>query len=152
MNDQFTRQLQATLALPANIVVPADAQAIARDGVARTRAAFNAWSAVAQSGASAIREVMQVGQSGAEAVGESVLNNAKAATDAAFDAAEELARAKTIPEVAQLQAKFVQEQFVVASQQGKGLFELSAKIVQEATNTLTAVATKVERDLKVAVQ
>jgi len=149
MNDLFTRQIQAALAQPANIVIPADAQALARDGVAHTRAAFATWSAVAQSGAGAMKEIMQLGHSSVETYGERMLSNAKAATDMAFDTAEELARAKTIHQVAQLQAKFAQDHFAIAGQQGRGLIELAAKIVQETTDTLTAMATKVSSGLKV---
>ena len=52
--------------------------------------------------------------------------------------------------MAQLQAKFVQEQLALASQQGKALLELSAKIAQETTDTLTAIATKSAGDLQKA--
>lgn len=149
MTDLFNRQIQATLVDPANIVIPTDAQALARGGVAHTRAAFATWGAVAQSGAGAMKEIMQVGHSSVETFGERILNNTKAATDMAFDTAEKIARATTIHQVAQLQAKFAQDQLAIAGQQGRGLIELAAKIAQETTDTLTAMATKVSSGLKV---
>ena len=51
----------------------------------------------------------------AKTIGDKVLSHAEAAAEAAFDAAQGLARAKTLPEVAKLQAKFVQEQLAMAS-------------------------------------
>ena len=150
MNEQFARQTQAFLATAANIGVSAEVQAIAQDGVAKARETFTTWSAAAQSGTKAIDEVMQVSWAGAKSIGDELLSNAQAAAEAVFDAAQGLARAKTLPEVAQLQAKFVQEQLAMASQQGKASLELSAKIAQETTDTLTAIATNSARDLQKA--
>ena len=148
MNEHIAWQTQAFLADVANTKVPAEVQAIVQDGVAKARETFTTWSAAAQSGTKAIDEVMQVSRAGAKSIGDEVFSNAQAAAEAAFDAAHQIARAKTLPEAAQLQAKFVQEQLANASQQGKGLFELSAKIAQETTNALTAFATKSAADLK----
>ena len=148
MNEHIARQTQAFLAAAVNTEVPAELQAAAQEGVAKARDAFATWNAAALSGTQAINEVMLAGRSGAETVGAKVLNNAHAAAEAAFDAAQALARAKTFPEVAQLQTKFVQEQLAVASQQGKALFELSAKIAQETTDALAAIATKAASDPK----
>jgi hypothetical protein len=150
MNEQFARQTQAFLAGAANIEVPAEVQAMAQDSVAKAREAFVTWSAAARSGTRAIDKVMLANRSGAKTIGDNVLSNAQAAAEAAFAAAQGLARAKTLPEVAQLQAKFVQEQLAMASQQGKALLELSAKIAQETTDTLTAIATKSAGDLQKA--
>jgi hypothetical protein len=148
MNEEFARQTQAFLSNVANTRVPAEVQAIAQDGVAKARETFTTWSAAAQSGTKAIDEVVQVSWAGAKSIGDELLSNAQAAAEAAFDTAQQMARAKTLPEAAQLQAKFVQEQLANASQQGKGLFELSAKIAQKTTNALTAIATKAAGDLK----
>lgn len=148
MNEHIARQTQAFLVAAVNNEVPAELQAVAQDGVAKARVAFATWNAAALSGTQAINAVMLAGRSGAETVGAKVLNNAHAAAEAAFDAAQALARAKTFPEAAQLQTKFVQEQLAVASQQGKAFFELSAKIAQQTTEALTAIATKAAGDLQ----
>jgi hypothetical protein len=150
MHEHITRQTQAFLADVTNTKVPAEVQALAQDGVAKAREAFATWTAAALNGTRAADEVMLAGRSGAKAFGDKVLNNAHAAAEAAFDAAQALARAKTIPEAVQLQTKFVQEQLAMASQQGKALFELSAKTAQETTDTLTAIATKSAGDLQKA--
>ena len=147
MNEQFARQTQAFLLGAAKNEVPAQVQALAQEGVAKARETFATWTAVALSGTQAVNEVMLAGRSGAETVGDKVVSNAQAATEAAFDAAQALARAKTFPEAAQLQTKFVQEQLALAGEQGKALLELSAKIAEETTDALTAIATKAAGDL-----
>ena len=128
--------------------MPAEVQAMAQDGVAKAREAFATWTVATPTGIRAIDEVMLASRSGAKAIGEKVHNNSQAAIEAAFDAAQGLARAKTLPEVAQLQAKLVQEQLAMASQQGKGLLELCAKVAQETTDALAAIATKAASDPK----
>jgi phasin family protein len=148
MNEHIARQTQAFLAAAVNTEVPAEVQAAAQEGVAKARDAFATWNAAALTGTRAADEVMLAGRSGAKAFGDKVLNNVHAAAEAAFDAAQALARAKTIPEAVQLQTRFVQEQLAMASQQGKALFELSAKVAQETTDALAAIATKAASDPK----
>ena len=67
-----------------------------------------------------LEEVMLATHAGAKAIGEKVLQNSVVNTEAAFDAAQAIARAKTFPEAARLQANFVQQQLAVASSQTKG--------------------------------
>jgi hypothetical protein len=150
MNDQIARQTQAFLTNVSNTKVPAEVQAVAQDSIAKVRDAFATWSAAALNGKRAADEVMLAGRSGAMTLGDEMLSNAMATVEAAFDAAQALASAKTFPEAAQLQTKFLQEQLAMASQQCKAQFELSAKIAQETTDTLTAIATKAANDLNQA--
>jgi len=76
----------------------------------------------------------------ARALSEKVLTNAAAATDAAFEAAQAIARARTIPEAARLQADFIQQQFATASIQTKELFELSTKMAQQTFASMNSAA------------
>ena len=66
------------------------------------------------------------------------------------EAAQDLARARTLPEVAQLQARFLQEQLARVSTQGKGLLELTMKVAKDTTDTWNAIATKFAEDMKTA--
>ena len=152
MNDHITRQTQAFVADVANTNVPANVQTLAQDGVAKAREALVTWTAAAQSGARAIDEVMLANRSRAKTIGDKVLSNAEAAAEAAFDAAQGFARAETLSELVRQQAKFVQEQLAIASQQGNALLELSAKIAQETTDTLSAIGKKSAGDLQKAGQ
>lgn len=111
-------------------------------------AAFGKWTTCTQQGARVLEDVVLTAQTGLKTIGEKALGNALANTEATFVATEGLARAKTLPEAARLQAKFVQEQLAVASEQGKALFELSVKVAKDTTDTLTAITTKAVDDLK----
>ena len=84
------------------------------------------------------------------AIGEKVLQNSVVNTEAAFDAAQAIARAKTFPEAVRLQANFVQQQLAVASSQTKELFELSTKVAKQTFETLNVAATKGFEQLKKA--
>ena len=70
------------------------------------------------------------------------LDNTLANTEAVFDAAQAIARAKDMNEAAQLQAKFFQAQFVRAGEQGKEFYELWAKLTHQTFGTLNTIATK----------
>jgi hypothetical protein len=53
-----------------------------------------------------------------------------------------MARARTFPEIARLQANYWQQQFAVAGSQSKELFELSNKVTKQALETVGAATTK----------
>ena len=150
MNEQITRQAQDMLAAVVKTEVPAEVRAMAQDNVDKAREAYAKWTTAAQTGTKALEEILAATQLGAKTVGEKVMGHALANTKAAFDAAQALARASTLPEAAQLQARFVQQHLAIVSEQGKGLLELTVKVAKETTDTLTAIATKAANDLKVA--
>jgi hypothetical protein len=142
MNEHITTQTEAFLTNAANMRVPGEMRAIAQEGVAKSREAFATWKAAALSGTRAANQLRLASRLNAQAVGDSVLRNTQAAAEVAFDAARALARAKTLPEAAQLHVKYAQKQFAIASQQGKELLEASANIAHETTDSLTSIATK----------
>ena len=71
-----------------------------------------------------------------------MISNASANGEAAFDAALAIARARTLPEIARLQADFMQQQLAVANAQTQELFQLSAKIAKQTFETVNAAAAK----------
>lgn len=148
MNDQMTRKAQEMFAAAKDARIPENVQAFAEDSVQKTREAYVKASAMAKDGAKAMEEVMLAAQAGAKAIGEKVLHNTTLNTDAAFDAAHAIARAKTLPEAARLQADFMQQQFAVAGAQVKELFELSSKVAQQTFNTMNQAATKSFEQMK----
>ena len=152
MNEYIARQTQAFLTDVANTKVPAEVQAIAQDCVAKAHEAFAQWRDATHSGTRAIDEVMLANRSGAKAIVDKIFSNAEASAGAAFEAAQGFARAETLSELVRQQAKFVQEQLAIASQQGNALLELSAKIAQETTDTLSAIGKKSAGDLQKAGQ
>lgn len=148
MNDQFTRQAQDMFAAAKDARIPENIQVIAEEGVQKTREAYYKMSSAAKDGAKVVEEVMLASTAGAKAIGEKLLHNTSVNTEAAFDAAQAIARAKTLPEVVRLQADFLQQQFAVAGAQSKELFELSAKVAKQTLDTVNAAATKSFEQLK----
>jgi phasin len=148
MHEQFARQV---LAAAAKTEVPAEVRAFAQESVGKAREAYARWAIGAEKGSKAIEDAIRLAQLGVMTVGEKALGNALANTEAAFDAAGELARAKTLQEAAQLQAKFLQMQMNSVGEQGKALFELSLNFAKEAADALTAIASSTAGDLKAAV-
>jgi len=141
MSDQFTRQAQDMFAAARDARIPENVQAMVEDGVVKSRDAFDKISSVTQDNVKAVEEMVVTAQDGVKTLGEKVLENTAINAEAAFDAAEEIARAKTLPEAARLQASFVQQQVAVAGAQTKELFELSTKVAQQTFETLNAMTT-----------
>lgn len=149
MND-FTRQTQEFLAAAKDARIPEQVQAIAEDSVTKARETYDKFSSVAKDGAKAFEEVTVAAFAGAKSISEKVLKNAESNTEAVFEAAEALARAKTFPELIRLQTGFVQQQFATAGAQSKELFELSTKIAQQTLESLNSATTKTFEQLKKA--
>jgi phasin len=144
MTDQFTRQVQEILSATKDARIPENVKALAEDGVAKTREAYSKMSSAARDGVKIFENVMVSAQAGANSIGERVLRNTKANTEAAFDAAQAISRAGTLPEIVRLQTNFMQKQFAAASAQTKELFELSMKVTQQTFESVGA-ACHVER-------
>jgi phasin len=142
MNDQFTRQAQDMFAAAKDARIPENVQAIAEDGVAKTREAYGKIHTVAKDGVKVMEDVMVTAHAGAKTLTDKVLRNTEVNTEAAFDAAQAIARAKTFPEAMRLQTSFMQQQFQVAGAQAKELFELSAKLAQQNFETMSSMTTK----------
>jgi hypothetical protein len=148
MNDQFTRQAQDMFAAAKEARISENFQVFAEEGISKSREAFTKMNTIAQDGAKAAEEVLLAAQAGAKAIGEKVVHNTTVNAQAVFDAAETIARAKTVPEAARLQANFVQQQIAVANAQTKELFELSTKVARQTLETLTTASAKSFEQLK----
>lgn len=148
MNEQFTRQATEMFSAAKDAKIPENFQAIAEEGVAKTREAYKQISAVSKDGAKAIEEVSLAAQAGVKALGDKVLENTSVNTEAALDAAEAIARADTLPEVMRLQANYFQKQAAVAGAQTKELFELSTKVAKQTFETMNAATAKSFEQMK----
>ncbi len=151
MNEYFKRQTEEFLNAARSARMPENVQAFAEESVAKTREAYGKLSTAAKDQVKVAEEILIATQAGAKAIGTKVLDNAAANTDAAFDAAQAIARAKSLPEAARLQAEFVQKQFAIAGEQTKELFELSTRVTQQAFQTVNDIATKSFEQMKKAV-
>lgn len=136
MNEQFTRQAQEMFSAAKDARIPENFQAFAEDSVSKSREFYQKLNATTQENVNAVEEFMLASHAGAKSVGEKVMQNVAANTESAFDAAQSIARAKTLPEAARLQADFFQQQTTIATQQTKDLFELSTKVAKQTFESL----------------
>jgi hypothetical protein len=142
MTDQWKREAKEMFLAAKNPRVPENLSVLASDAVAKSRAAFDQFQSVSKHSTRSLETVLQIAQDGARTIGETVLSNIERNTELAFDAAEAMARAKTIPEVLNLQSSFLQQQMSVSASQSRELLELSAKVTQQTLELMSAVALK----------
>ncbi|WP_072370036.1 phasin family protein [Hyphomicrobium sp. NDB2Meth4] len=147
MND-FTRQAQDMFAAAKEARIPENVQAFAEESVAKTRDAYTKMNAATQDSVKAVEEIVLAAQAGAKSFSEKFLHTATVNAEAAFEAAEAMAKAKTLPEVARLQADFFKQQLAAASAQTKEFFELSSKISRQTLESLNSAATKTFDQMK----
>ena len=142
MNDQFVKHTEDLMNAAKEVRMPENVQAIAEESVARTREAYDRVSAVAREATVAMEEVTAVQSKGARTLGEQMIDMVAANTEAAFDAAAQIAKARTLPEAARMQADFVQQQVAKAGEQTKDLYETSQRVARETVETMNAAAAK----------
>jgi len=140
MTQQFNPQDFFTAAKDARI--PENVQAFAEDSVVKTKEVYTKLNSAAKDNAKAFENVFETAQAGAKSIGEKVLRNTELNAEAAFEAAQSIARAKTFPEAVRIQTNYVQQQLNVAGAQTKELFELSTKVAQQTFELFNSVATK----------
>lgn len=135
------KQAEDMMQAAKQVRMPENFQALAEESVARTRDAYTKLNAVAKEANSATEELVTKAAVGVRSLSEQAMANMSANTEAAFDAAEALARARSLPEAARLQADFMQQQFAVLGEQTRSFFEMSSKVMRETVehaNSVTA--------------
>ncbi len=142
MNDKLINDTRDLLNAAASGEVPAEFRAVAEDNLKKAREAYGVWVNAARAGTKALEDIAEVTQAAATAVGEKIVGNAVNNAEVAFDAAEKLARARTVTEAANLQTQFAKDQLEAAGTQGQELLELTSKVAKETTEAITAIATK----------
>ena len=148
VNDQFTRQAQDMFNAAKDARIPENVGHMAEETVAKSREAYQKFNAVTKDGAKVVEDVMVSAQAGAKTLGEKVMSNTVANTEAAFAAAQAIARARSLPEAAKLQADFFQQQFAAVSAQTKEFFELSTKVARQSFETMNTATTKSFEQMK----
>ena len=138
MNDQFVRQTEEILHAVKTARIPENIKVLAEESVEKSREAFDKLQTVSKDGSKALDTVMTTAQTGARSISHTVLRNIERNAEAVFDAASEMARAKTVPEAIQIQASFVQQQMTASVQQTQELMDLSAKFAQQMFETMNS--------------
>lgn len=142
MNEQFTRQAQEFFNVTKDARIPENLQAMAEDSVAKSREAYQRMNVAAQEQLKNAEQVLLATHAGTKAISEKMMHNAAANTEAMFNAAQSIARAKTVPEATRLQADYIQQQTSAATVQAKEIFDLSAKVTKQAFEAINAAAAK----------
>jgi len=142
MNDQSFDLTQQMLAAVKDARVPDGIQQLSLDSVSKTRDLYRQINAAAIEQVKVLGDVMQTSQAGFKSLSEKMAADAATNTEAAFAAAQAIARAKTVPEAARLQAEFLQQQFATASAQARELFDLSVSVSQRTFAAINTAATR----------
>ena len=142
MNEQINRKTEEMLKAAQQARLPENVAVMAQEGVAKAREAYDKMSAVAHDQAKVLEQVVVAQTAGAKALSDKLLQNVVANTESAFDAAQAMARSRSIPDAAKIQADFIQQQMAKAGEQTKEFFELSTRIAQQTFQTMNAAATK----------
>ncbi len=138
----FTRQAQEIFSAGKDAKVPENIAAFAEDAVSKSRDAYHKIAAAAKDNAKVAEDVLLTTQAGAKSIGEKIMANTLANTEAAFEVAQAMARARTFPEIARLQANYMQQQFALAGTQSKELLELSSKVAKQTMETVGSATSK----------
>ncbi|MDE2466751.1 MAG: phasin, partial [Alphaproteobacteria bacterium] len=77
--------------------IPENLQHFAEESVTKTREAFHKFNAAAKDNAKVMEDVVLASTAGNKAIGEKLFQNTVANTESLFDAAQAIAKAKTLP-------------------------------------------------------
>ena len=122
--------------------VPEQVQAMAQEGVAKSRELYVKSAAAAQDGAKMMAEVAETAWSSTKVLNDKIVQNLTANTAALFDAAQAMAKAGSLPEVAKLQGEYLQQMVATSSAQAKEFYDLSTRATQHMVETVQAAAGK----------
>ena len=122
--------------------VPDNVLAIAQQGVAASRQLYERSAAAAQDGARAVTEIADTAWGSMKMLNERFVQNLMANAEAAFSAAQAIAGARSLPEIAKLQGEFAQRFAAQATEQTKEFLDLSARAAQHLVEKAQAATAK----------
>jgi phasin family protein len=143
MNQQFGQQaFDQTAKLFKDALVPENVQAFAKQGVTASQEFYTKTSAAAQDGAKVATEIADTAWSSTKMLNEKVVQNVATNFDAAFETAQKIASAKSLPEIIKLQSEYLQAAASQANQQTKEFVDLSTRATQHLFEKAQAATTK----------
>jgi hypothetical protein len=120
--------------------VPENVQAIAKQSVAASKEFYAKTAAAAQDSAKVMTEIADTAWGSTKMLNEKLAQNVTANAEAAFRAAQAMATAKSLPEIAKLQSEFVQSLAAQAVEQTKEFLDLSSRATQHLLEKAQAAA------------
>jgi len=139
MNDKPSNKAFTAERLFAQTYLPENMQAMAQRSVATSKELFAKSATVAQDGAKAMTEIADTAWGSTKMLHEKLVQNMRANAEATFVAAQAIATAKSLPEIAKLQSDFVQKFAAQANEQTKEFLDLSARATQHVIEKVHAV-------------
>ena len=138
MTDQFTKQFSEMF----KAQLPEQFQTMMQDGLAKSREVALKSIVAAKDGAEQFGNASPVASKEGSALTSKAFEQIIANTEAAYEVALSMSRAKSPVEAVQLQASYLQAQFGRAGEQSKELFELSTRLAQKTADGVSQVAVK----------
>ena len=118
-------------------------QDIAAKSVATSKEFFDKASAATHENAKALTEFSETAIASTKLLQDKVTQNVSANLEAAFSAAQDVAGAKTLPEIGKVQAEFFQKLAATAMVQQKELADLSVRATQQLIEQAQTTVSKV---------
>jgi len=143
MNQQFGKQtFDQAEKLFKDAHIPENVQAMAQQGVAATQEIYAKTAAAAQDGAKAFAEIADTAWGSTKVLNQKVVQNVTTNFEAAFEAAQKIAMAKSLPEIMKLQSEYFQKFVAQATEQTKEFVDLSTRATQHVFEKAQAATTK----------
>jgi hypothetical protein len=121
-------------------------QTVIENSVGKSRESYDKAAEYAKENMRTIEQAVVAAQASGKQIGEKFFRDAEASAKSFFDTASAMARAKTISEIAGLQAEFVQQQVEAMGEQSKAFFEFSSKFAQQMFETVGSTVSRTERN------
>ena len=124
------------------VFVPSNFQALTGQGVAASKNFYEKTAAAAEDRAKALTKIADAAWDTTKALNEQVVHNVTANIQATFAAAQAIAAAKSLPEIAKLQSDFIQMFATQATQQTKEFIGFSTRASQLVLEQVQAATAK----------
>jgi phasin family protein len=124
------------------VLVPSSFQAFAEQGVAASKNFYEKTAAAAQDRGQALTEIGDTAWDSTKSLNEMVVQNLGANFQATFAAAQAIAAAKSLPEIAKLQSDFIQMFTAQLTEQTKEFVGLSTRASRQVLEKVQALNAK----------
>ena len=121
---------------------PGHVLALTEKTVTTSKEFYEKAAAAAHDGAKALTEIADAAWGSTKLLNEKLAQNLTANVEAAFAAAQQIAAAKSLPEIGKIQTEFVQKLSVQTTEQTKEMVDLSTRATQHLFEKAQAVASK----------
>jgi len=121
---------------------PGHVLALTEKTVTTSKEFYEKAAAAAHDGAKALTEIADAAWGSTKLLNEKLAQNLTANVEAAFAAAQQIAAAKSLPEIAKLQSEFVQKFAAQATEQTKEFVDLSTRATHHLFEKAQSAATK----------